>query len=338
MHPPAGREPSPTKQPGHPSPPVPGHAPPPATAMQVCAAAETARGAVRVADAAPHASVSADGAGAPPAFPPRCKPSFMYDPVAMPLPERDDRGQLNWFVTPQGAVAPPPLPLPPPPPGQYSHPPPPPADPAAEAAAMAARETARASDAFAAELERRAKATGVASEEARADHVRFGQPGWKERYYRTKFKIDSPADRARVCEEYVRGLCWVLKYYYQGCPSWEWFYPFHYAPPASDLRGMAGLDRVKKFSAGEPFSPLEQLMAVLPPRSAARALPACYASLMDSGSPLAHLYPVTFQQDLNGAASWWKAVALLPFIDRNLLRQHLEVRRRPSPPLYPLLF
>ena len=54
---------------------------------------------------------------------------------------------------------------------------------------------------------------------------------------------------------------------------------------------------------GEPFSPLEQLMAVLPPCSAAHALPSVYAQLMEPGSPLAHLYPLDFRQDLNGAPS-----------------------------------
>ncbi|EOD21982.1 hypothetical protein EMIHUDRAFT_240649 [Emiliania huxleyi CCMP1516] len=59
----------------------------------------------------------------------------------------------------------------------------------------------------------------------------------------------------------------------------------------------------RKIVPGEPFSPLEQLMAVLPPRSAAHALPSVYAQLMEPGSPLAHLYPLDFRQDLNGAPS-----------------------------------
>ena len=250
--------------------------------------------------------------------PPRGQPTFVYDPLTMPLPELDDRGQPNWFVKPDGMAAPV---LPPAPPAAAPQP-----VSAARAEAAAAHEAARAAEAFSFEVERRAKAAGVVPEEAKVDEVRYGQPGWKDRYYASKLKAETIGDRARVCEEYVRGLCWVLRYYYQGCPSWEWFYPYHYAPPASDLVGMSSLERVKKFSLGEPFSPLEQLMAVLPPRSARRALPECFASLMEPGSPLAHLYPEEFEQDLNGANSWWKAVAILPFIDRALLRQQLDVR------------
>ncbi|KAL6276553.1 hypothetical protein ACE6H2_020154 [Prunus campanulata] len=63
---------------------------------------------------------------------------------------------------------------------------------------------------------------------------------------------------------YTEGLLWVLLYYFSGPPSWTWFYPFHYAPFASDLKG---LGQVKpKFEKGSPFLPIDTLMAVLPPR------------------------------------------------------------------------
>jgi Xrn1 helical domain len=67
---------------------------------------------------------------------------------------------------------------------------------------------------------------------------------------------------SRIVKAYCEGLCWVFKYYCEGCVSWSWYYPYYYAPMASDF---VDLDQMKiEFELNAPLRPFEQLMGVLP--------------------------------------------------------------------------
>ena len=135
-------------------------------------------------------------------------------------------------------------------------------------------------------------------------------------------------------KHYVEGFCWVLLYYYQGCPSWTWYFPYHFAPFASDFQDIATLDI--KFEKGEPFKPAEQLMGVLPAASRT-LLPEIFQPLMvDEDSSIIDFYPEDFQIDMNGKKMLWQGspletlkmlmigVALLPFIDEQRLLTAME--------------
>ena len=122
--------------------------------------------------------------------------------------------------------------------------------------------------------------------------------------------------------KYVEGFCWVLKYYYQGCQSWDWYFPYHYSPFASDFDFIGELKI--DFTLGTPFKPYEQLMGVLPAASRSHIPEAFQHLMINSDSEILDFYPEKFPIDLNGKKFTWQGVALLPFIDENRLLAEMQ--------------
>ena len=62
----------------------------------------------------------------------------------------------------------------------------------------------------------------------------------------------------------------TLKYYFQGCPSWNWHYKFRISPLINDVytvlnENLINLNNIK-FELNEPYTPFQQLMMILPPQ------------------------------------------------------------------------
>ena len=97
----------------------------------------------------------------------------------------------------------------------------------------------------------------------------------------------------------------MAQYYYGSCPSWSFYYPYYYAPFASDFGSLAALS--PHFDAGsQPVRPLELLMHVLPP-SGANYLPNSWGQVMtDQRSPLHPYFPEWVSVDLNGKRVAWQ--------------------------------
>lgn len=160
-------------------------------------------------------------------------------------------------------------------------------------------------------------------------------------YYDVKFRMDldtheGTQQQRQLFQSYLEGLQWVLYYYYRGpdASSWSWYYPYYYAPMATDLANFDELTRPTiQFDVGAPFRPFQQLMAVLPSVSKV-FLPQCYQWLFDSpGSPILHFYPQKFQVDMDGVKVSWGGMTLIPWISPAQLLDAMKIAEQQGPAL-----
>ncbi|XP_048250324.1 5'-3' exoribonuclease 1-like isoform X3 [Haliotis rufescens] len=146
----------------------------------------------------------------------------------------------------------------------------------------------------------------------------------KRNYYMDKldYQTVTPEVLQDQARGYVTAIQWILLYYFEGVPSWSWFYPHHYAPYISDVKGFSNM-RIE-FQLGKAFLPFQQLMAVLPAASK-DLLPEAFRGLMTMDtSPIIDFYPVNFKTDLNGKQQDWEAVVLIPFIEEERLLEAMQ--------------
>jgi len=153
----------------------------------------------------------------------------------------------------------------------------------------------------------------------------MGGANYKDVYYQSKFgwAPEETEKRREVVEDYITGLYWNLEYYHNGVRSWEWYFPHLYGPLLSDLVNLASINAT--LTPGRPFTPLMQLLSVLPAQSGS-LLPEPYRQLMvDELSPLAPFYPDDFETDLNGKRNSWESVVKIPFLDEKKMMDSLTV-------------
>lgn len=152
------------------------------------------------------------------------------------------------------------------------------------------------------------------------DPVQLGSDShveWRKRYYQHYFhtnetEIDKYA--FTMSKEYFRGMVWVANYYFDTCPSWDWYYPYDHGPFMSDLSDSLtkiSLDSFK-FKKGKPIVPYVQLLCVLPPQSADLLPKSLQKIMLNSKSSLIHLYPTDFKQDFLNKNRYWQAIPHLP--------------------------
>jgi len=166
------------------------------------------------------------------------------------------------------------------------------------------------------------------------DYINVGHSGWSERYYNYYFhiRVDNACQRRedinKICQDYLNGIQWNMKYYFDKCADWYWFYIHDATPLLTDFCGYIeenseSINQVS-FTHNYPVKPYHQLMMILPPQSA-NLLPVQFRPYMLSDqSPLIHYYPIDFELDYYGKQFRWETHPKIPFIDPQELPQYLN--------------
>ena len=152
------------------------------------------------------------------------------------------------------------------------------------------------------------------------DTLMYNKNGYHDRHYTYYFdwKYSENGRNASgvkpITDEFFRGISWCTQYYFIGCPSWKWHYPYNAAPLMSDLASNIPDNLLYSFSKSQPFLPWEQLMLVLPKESI-DLVPSRFHNVMKTSD----MYPDNFTVDAIGKTFFWECKPRLPYMDSEKL-------------------
>ena len=143
---------------------------------------------------------------------------------------------------------------------------------------------------------------------------------WKFRYYAHYFKTSEYMQESvdKICHNYIEGLLWVAKYYFESCPSWQWSYRYTHAPFLSDIMRYIKNKKIMTDFNVEYAKPIEiytQLVGVIPP-TYSHILPEPLRHLNNSiDSPIIDMFPLTYEMDRLYKTQLYKCIPIIPYLD-----------------------
>jgi len=156
-----------------------------------------------------------------------------------------------------------------------------------------------------------------------------GYEEWKEAYYNFYLGI-SRADpteylkkRMDIVRNYLESIMFNLKYYFKGCPAWQWHYKYRIAPLISDVKyaletGVVNPNELV-FEQGAPYTPFQQLMLILPPQMDFLVPKVLQPIMTDDKFLCTQFYPREFKLDVTTGIKTIYSEAILPEIDEDVL-------------------
>jgi len=142
---------------------------------------------------------------------------------------------------------------------------------------------------------------------------------YRKEYCKQYFGSNKNCILEKICHSYLDGLQFVITYYTQGVPNWNWNFEHHYAPSTYILSKYIDTFTFSKQEKNQPLLPFQQLMYILPPKSFNLLPPPLNLAYQEAS--LNDIYPDKVEIDLSGKKNDYQGIALLPFVDINIIKK-----------------
>ena len=128
------------------------------------------------------------------------------------------------------------------------------------------------------------------------------KPNWQSRYYKICFNMEkTPENIAMICQSYLKTLVFNFLYYFDECPSWDWYYPYSYSPTFTDvydelvkyknINVTSTTTKVFHFKKSEPIDQQTLLFTVIPFASRSLIIKDAAHKLLDPKCPMNIYFP-----------------------------------------------
>lgn len=166
--------------------------------------------------------------------------------------------------------------------------------------------------------------------------IRVDMDGYRKDYYHRNFEGVSIN---KVCEEYVRGMYFIIQYYLNTIPTFDWYYPYHYAPLFTDLSTYLDEHPNLKisFNYRGPLSLVESLASILHPKSF-YLLPKKVEEFLTLRKEIDPDFSEVFIVDLEGKMNDYEGVPLISTVDYDKIKMLLRPFRVGNTPGQPVVW
>ena len=160
------------------------------------------------------------------------------------------------------------------------------------------------------------------------------KPNWQQRYYKICFNMENnPENISMICQTYLKTLVFNFLYYFDECPSWDWYYPYSYAPTFGDVYeeilkhkniNASSSNKIFNFKKSEPIDQQTLLFTVIPSASRSLIVKDATIKLLDPKCPMNIYFPKKYSLNVAFHRYYYECTPIIYRMDMDKVKKFIK--------------